>query len=161
MAQWHYGSSAGQHGPVEENELRAMIASGNVGPETLVWRDGMRDWLPLSSVQELQSTSMSSYSPPGAPGYGYYPPVAPTSGLAIASMICGIVGYLTCYFVGLLGIPAVICGHMALNRINSSPYPVGGRGMAISGLILGYLGILITLGSVMALAIAIFRSGSP
>lgn len=156
MAQWHYGSSAGQHGPVEENELRALIASGNVGPETLVWRDGMSDWLPLGSVPELRTGSVSPYAPPGAPGY--YPPVMPTSGLAIASMICGIVGYLTCWFVGILGIPAVICGHMALNRINTSPYPVGGRGMAISGLILGYLGILITVGSVMAFVVTIFPS---
>jgi hypothetical protein len=81
--------------------------------------------------------------------------------LAIASMICGIVGYLTCYFVGILGIPAVICGHMAIQRINQSPYPVGGRGMAISGLILGYLGILITLGIVIFAAIAFFKAANP
>jgi hypothetical protein len=158
MAQWHYGSSAGQHGPVEENELRAMIAAGNLGPETLVWRDGMRDWQPLGRVPELGANSPYSQGPPVP---GYYPPIVPTSGLAIASMICGIAGYFTCYFVGLVGIPAVICGHMALNRINTSPYPMGGRGMAISGLILGYLGILITLGIVTSVVIAISTAGRP
>jgi hypothetical protein len=162
MAQWYYGSSAGQHGPVEENELRAMIASGGVGPQTLVWRDGMSDWLPLQSVPEFGVPPVSPYAAPYSAAPGYYPgaPV-PNSGLAIASMVCGIVGYLTCWFVGILGIPAVICGHMALNQINNSAVPVAGRGMAIAGLILGYLGILITLGAVLSFVFAIVAAGSP
>ncbi len=166
MAQWYYGSSAGQHGPVDENELRAMIASGGVGPQTLVWREGMSDWVPLQSVPEFGLNQPVPYQAPygGAPyggPPGYYPgaPI-PNSGLAIASMVCGIAGYLTCYFVGILGIPAVICGHMALNQINNSPVPVAGRGMAIAGLILGYLGILITLGCLSFVLFAIV-AGSP
>lgn len=163
MSQWYYGSSAGQHGPVDENELRAMIASGGVGPQTLVWREGMSDWMPLQSVPEfgMQQTVAPYHTPYGAPP-GYYPgaPV-PNSGLAIASMVCGIAGYLTCYFVGILGIPAVICGHMAISQINNSAVPVAGRGMAIAGLILGYLGILITLGVVVSFLFAIVAAGSP
>lgn len=167
MSQWYYGSSAGQHGPVEENELRAMIASGGVGPQTLVWRDGMRDWVPLQSIPEFGLNQPVPYQAPyggnpygGAPGY--YPGIqVPTSGLAIASMVCGIAGYLTCYFVGILGIPAVICGHMAISRINSSPMPVAGRGMAIAGLILGYLGILITLGAITFFFFAFASAATP
>jgi hypothetical protein len=160
MAQWYYGSSVGQHGPVEETELRAMIASGGVGPQTLVWRDGMRDWLPLHSVPEFGGPSPAPYAPPVYGGMpGYYPPVA-NSGLAVASMVCGIVGYLTCWFVGILGIPAVICGHMALVQIRDSSLPMAGRGMAIAGLILGYLGILITLGVFSSFLFAI-AAGSP
>ncbi|PAW69937.1 MAG: hypothetical protein B9S38_08790 [Verrucomicrobiia bacterium Tous-C4TDCM] len=162
MAQWYYGSSAGQHGPVDENELRAMIASGGVGPLTLVWREGMSDWMPLQNVPDFGIQQPAPYLPPYGGPLGYYPgaPV-PNSGLAIASMVCGIAGYLTCYFVGILGIPAVICGHMALNRINSSPVPVAGRGMAIAGLILGYLGILITVGTILFFVFAFVASGSP
>jgi hypothetical protein len=159
MAQWYYGSSSGQHGPVEENELRAMIASGGVGPQTLVWRDGMRDWLPLQSVPEFGGHSPSPYAPPGYGGVpGYHPPVA-NSGLAVASMVCGIAGYATCLF-WILSIPAVICGHMALNQIRDSSLPMAGRGMAIAGLILGYLGILITLGLFSSFLFAI-AAGSP
>ena len=164
MSQWYYGSSAGQHGPVDENELRAMIASGGVGPQTLVWRDGMRDWVPLQSIPEfgMQQQPVAPYHAPYGGPPGYYPgaPV-PNSGLAIASMVCGIAGYLTCYFVGVLGIPAVICGHMAISQINNSPVPVAGRGMAIAGLILGYLGILITLGAVLSFVFAVVAAGSP
>lgn len=158
MSQWYYGSSAGQSGPVEENELRALIASGGIGPETLVWRDGMKEWAPLHSVPELQAGGLvTPYQPPASPGYvpGYYQPPAPINGLAIASMVCGIVGIITCYFAGLLGIPAVICGHMALSRINNSPVPVGGRGMAIAGLILGYVGIAASVASIAFFVFAI------
>lgn len=162
MTQWYYGSGAGQHGPVGDGELRELIASGAVGPETLVWRAGMNGWLPLRSVPEFApGGAPPSYLPPSAGGPAYYP-VAPmsTSGLAIASMVCGIAGYLTCYFVGILGLPAVICGHMALNQIHRSPVPLAGRGMAIAGLILGYLGILITLGCISFFVFAVL-AGSP
>jgi len=161
MPQWYYGSSAGQNGPVEEQELRALIASGGVGPETLVWREGMRDWNRLDTVPELSGMPSSPYAPPGstAAGYpGYYPPLGPANGLAIASMVCGIVCILICYFAAILGIPAVICGHMALSQIRNAGIPVAGRGMAIAGLILGYLGILFSLSVVVIFVIAIVSS---
>jgi peptidyl-prolyl cis-trans isomerase B (cyclophilin B) len=62
---------------------------------------------------------------------GYYPPPRPTSGLAIASLVCAILS---------LSIPAVICGHMARTRIRETGE--SGDGMAIAGLVLGYLGII-------------------
>jgi hypothetical protein len=160
MPQWYYGSSAGQTGPVEEGELRALIASGGVGPETLVWRDGMREWLPLQSVPELQGNTVNPYVAPGPGAYvpGYYPPVAPTSGLAIASMVCGIISMILCVYHGLLGLPAVICGHLALSQINSSPLPMAGRGMAIAGVVMGYLGIALSVGFVAFFVFAISAS---
>ena len=80
-------------------------------------------------------------APYGAPaGYpGVLPAGSQSNGLAIASMILGIVGFL---FGLLTAIPAVITGHMALNRIKQNP-ALGGRGMAIAGLVLGYLVIAV------------------
>lgn len=64
-------------------------------------------------------------------------PVVPTtSGLAIASFICGL---LTLFAFPYLGIAAAICGHLALSQIRSSGGFVGGKGFAIAGLILGYV----------------------
>lgn len=161
MAQWYYGSSAGQHGPVPEEEIRAMIVSGGIGPQTLVWREGMPGWQPLLSTPEFGSQAGAGPTPFHGGVAGYYPAVAvQSSGLAVASMVCGIVGYLTCYLVGIFGIPAVICGHMALNRIARSPFPIAGRGMAITGLILGYLGILITLVPFAAILFAFLAANS-
>jgi len=64
---------------------------------------------------------------------------AKTPGTAIASLIMGIASLATCTGP-LLGIPAVICGHIGLSRINNSGSPQG-KGIAIAGLITGYIGI--------------------
>lgn len=97
-----------------------------------------------------------AYAPPAAqpgyalpasqPGYGAYPsagyPAAasrPTSPLAVASLICGIAGVVLIWAIipVLASIAAVITGHMALGQIKRQP-GIGGRGLAIAGLILGY-----------------------
>ncbi|WP_168380838.1 MULTISPECIES: DUF4190 domain-containing protein [unclassified Microbacterium] len=87
------------------------------------------------------------YAPPASPsGYGAYPsagyPAAasrPTSPLAVTSLICGIAGLVLIWAIipVLASIAAVITGHMALGQIKRQP-GVGGRGLAIAGLILGY-----------------------
>jgi len=64
------------------------------------------------------------------------PPAPKNPGLAITSLVCGIVGFLT---GPLTGIPAIITGHLALGKINKSAGSLGGSGKAITGLILGYI----------------------
>ena len=60
-------------------------------------------------------------------------------GAALASLVLGILGLV---LIGPLGsIPAVICGHMALSRIKKNPDALGGDGLALAGLILGYVQI--------------------
>lgn len=55
-----------------------------------------------------------------------------TNGLAIASLILGLCG---------LGVPAVVCGHIALSQIRRSGGVQEGRGIAIGGLVAGYIAI--------------------
>ena len=153
MALWYYGSSAGQKGPVEEQEIRELIAAGQVGPETMVWSDGMTDWTRLDQGPGLLPGFASPYAPPQSFAPGYYHPVA-SSGLATGSLVCGIVAVLTCPLGGIPGIAAVICGHLAISRIRQSPVPVTGRVLAIAGLVMGYLGILFTLAAVVIFVIA-------
>jgi hypothetical protein len=64
-------------------------------------------------------------------------PVAPTNGLAIGSMVCGFAGIVT---FGFAAIPAVILGHIARSQIKQTGEP--GDGMAVTGLVLGYMGLL-------------------
>jgi hypothetical protein len=72
-----------------------------------------------------------------------YPPLQPVqknSGLAIASLVCGIVAYTFLPF--LAAIAAVITGHMAMAEINRSNGVITGKGMAITGLVMGYIQIV-------------------
>jgi Domain of unknown function (DUF4190)/Domain of unknown function (DUF1707) len=79
---------------------------------------------------------------------GYYPvPATPTSGLAIGALICGIAELFT---LGFAAIPAVILGHLARAQIKRTGER--GDGMAIAGLVLGYLGIGIWTLIIVALA---------
>ena len=62
-----------------------------------------------------------------------------TSALAIWSLVLGILS-LMCFTI-FTGIPGVICGHKALSRIKKSGGALTGQGLAIAGLVTGYLGI--------------------
>jgi hypothetical protein len=73
-----------------------------------------------------------------------------TAGVAIASLVLGILGLI---LLGPLGsIPAVICGHVAMSRIKKSPDDLEGNGMALAGLILGYvqIGLMVVMIPLMA-----------
>jgi len=63
-----------------------------------------------------------------------------TSGLAIASLILGIVGPCT---VGLGSIVGVILGIVGLVKIGKSAGQLGGRGLAIAGLVVSGIGVVI------------------
>lgn len=81
--QWFYSKSGIQLGPVEQGELIAKIASGEVAANDLAWREGMADWLPCGQVPELRAMvpqgpqvadplaggARSPYSPPQAHAY--------------------------------------------------------------------------------------------
>src|SRR5436190_14039955 len=72
-----------------------------------------------------------------------------TSGLAIWSLVLGVLA-MFCFSI-LAGIPAVICGHTALSRIKRSGGILEGKGLAIGGLVTGYLSIaLIPLIAILA-----------
>lgn len=76
---------------------------------------------------------------------GYAEPPSPT--LSIISMVLGIINAITfCIPSMLLAPAAIICGHIALIKGQFSPIqPAPGRSMAITGLILGYVGMTIML----------------
>ena len=61
---------------------------------------------------------------------------AETSGKAITSLICGLL-----FFVPFAFIAAVVFGHIALSEVKRSAGRLKGEGLAIAGLVLGYLWI--------------------
>ncbi len=61
-----------------------------------------------------------------------------TSGFAVTSLVVGILGLC----IVPLGVIAVIFGHLSLRQIKKSAGATGGYGIAVAGLIIGYIGIL-------------------
>ncbi len=87
-----------------------------------------------------------AYAPPGAGQYGQYPPPYPpsgyhapsTNGLAIASLVLGLVGWVPC---GVGSILAVVFGFVARTQIRNSQGRQGGDGLAMAGIVLGFVAI--------------------
>jgi len=66
-----------------------------------------------------------------------------TSSLAIASAVLGVSSWLG--FAALASIPAIITGHMARRQIRDGGGYVEGGGLALLGLIAGYLNLVVTI----------------
>lgn len=138
---WYYAQNARQAGPVPQEELQRLLREQQIPRDAPVWRDGMPEWTPAHQVAELTEglpAGMLSQPPPGAP----YQQMPQTNAMAITSMILGICGLFVAWIF--TAIPAVICGHIARRQIRESGGMQTGDGMALAGLITGYLVIVLT-----------------
>lgn len=48
--QWYYVVNDQQNGPVSDSELQLLIRTGQLSRSTLLWREGMADWLPAEQL---------------------------------------------------------------------------------------------------------------
>lgn len=95
---------------------------------------------------------------PSYPAYPYAPP-RPTEGLAIASLVISCVGVLgLCLWSigGLLGIVGAILGHVARRRIRATG--AGGSGLALAGIIVGWVITGVAVLGALALVLLIANS---
>jgi hypothetical protein len=60
MAAWFYVSNGQQSGPVDEVHLRQLIATGAVGPDDLVWAEGMPQWVAVRAAPHLAAAPMAA-----------------------------------------------------------------------------------------------------
>jgi prepilin-type processing-associated H-X9-DG protein len=69
-----------------------------------------------------------------------------TSGKAIASFILGLCSFILCLITG---IPAIILGILGLGDINNPKNNLSGKGLAISGIVMGSLGAVLIIPSML------------
>jgi hypothetical protein len=69
------------------------------------------------------------------------PVIGKTAGIAITSLVLGILSFVLFFLGILLSIPGVICGHIAKSRISKSAGALKGDGLALAGIIIGYVNI--------------------
>lgn len=54
---WYYALGPDEFGPVSESEMQTLIANGTVTGTTQVWKDGMGEWGPASTIPGLIPSS--------------------------------------------------------------------------------------------------------
>jgi len=146
-----------QLGPFDESQISDGLNSGEISLEDLAWKEGLTEWVRLGDLLhepqkiptpfQARPTAKANFINPSTSGRENTPSIVAKKNepLSIWALVLGIVSLATLFLCvgGFVGIPAVICGHFGLSRIKRQPL-LGGRGMAIAGLISGYLSILIT-----------------
>ncbi|HWI44162.1 MAG TPA: DUF4190 domain-containing protein [Nocardioides sp.] len=97
----------------------------------------------------------SPYGQPYQAPYGYQP-AQTTNGLAIASLVVSIISITA--FCGLTGIVGAILGHVARKQIRERNQ--GGAGMALAGIIIGWIGVALVVVFALVMIIAIASDDS-
>lgn len=72
---WYYTLNNQQVGPVDEKEIKKLVASGVITPATMLWTAGMPGWAPIS--QTPLASLMGSVPPPVMPPATYAAPYVP------------------------------------------------------------------------------------
>jgi hypothetical protein len=99
----------------------------------------------VSQVPKAPSAPVSPAQLSVSPASSTNPVVPQTSGFAIASMVLGIIGISAGFFCCGPVFPslAVILGHMSFSKISKNPTLYSGKGLAIAGLTMGYVGLVL------------------
>ena len=90
-------------------------------------------------VAPVAKAPSAPWSPPGAVGPA---PVPTVNGFAVAALVLG----LCCWCGSIPGILAVIFGYVALGQIARSEGRQKGRGLAIAGIVLGWIAVAVLAG---------------
>jgi hypothetical protein len=125
--------------------------TGNPADPGLPTPEGIRPGAPEPQAAWMPAQPAAWTPPPGYPPYpGYvYAPARPTNGMAIASMVVSIASLLVC--AGLPGIVGALLGHSARRQIRERGEE--GDGMALAGVIVGWIGFGLGIAVVIVYAI--------
>jgi type IV pilus assembly protein PilA len=101
----------------------------------------------------METPAPAALPPTQTPGAPRAP--SPTSGLDTASLFLGIVSLIGGFFLLVPPLLAVVFGHLSLSQTKKNP-ALGGRGMGIAGLVMGYVAVL----SFLIFAVGLFAAMS-
>lgn len=151
---WYYADDAGGQHPVAADSLPALVGSGRVRRDTLVWNETMTAWaeaasalpdlfsaippqLSLAQRREIMTGRNDSFPPPQSK----------TDPVAVCALVFGVLGLPVCLPV--FSIPAIVCGHIGRKRAKEETVPSANGGLALGGLIMGYVGFAVMLAIVL------------
>ena len=62
---WFYAYQGQRAGPVDDDEFARLVGNGTVADQTLVWRDGMPDWMPFAQARAIPLAPAASVAGSG------------------------------------------------------------------------------------------------
>jgi len=144
--QIHVARDGKQLGVFSLDEINRQLAAGTLSLSDQAWYEGAAGWAALSTVPGVTAAapgSATQISPAPTPSAAVtLAPQKKVEPLAIASLVLS--GIAICGFCcGLFlvaAIAGVVCGHLALSKIKANP-ELEGHGLAMSGIIIGYVAI--------------------
>jgi prepilin-type processing-associated H-X9-DG protein len=123
------GGDHKQYGPVTLEDLRKWIAQGRLDAQNKVQLEGTDEWKSLGEIPELSEALRNRVPPPPLPST---PVSSPCSGLAVTSLVLGILGAFTCGITALFGL---VLGIIAMVKVSNSRGALRGGGLALAGVI--------------------------
>jgi len=138
------GTDQKEYGPVSSDQIQQWITQGRVNAQTKAQSDS-GEWKALGDFPEFASLFGPAVPPMAASAPAYIPPSArplPTSGLAIASLVLGILGIFSCGFTALIGL---ILGIVSMGQVRKSNGTMGGGGIALAGTVVSAVFLLFTI----------------
>jgi prepilin-type processing-associated H-X9-DG protein len=135
------GGDQKQYSLVTEDNLRSWIAEGRLNPQSLIKADGDAEFRALADFPEFADAFAARVAPETEAPFlaAEASASAKTSGLAITSLVLGILGVLTCGTTALIGL---ILGIIALVKVKQSRGALGGGGIALAGIIVSAIFVL-------------------
>ncbi len=135
------GTDGKEYGPVSDNQVRLWVAQGRLNAQSKIRPEGAQEWKSIGESPELGVALPPDPPPVAASGSS----TGSVSGLAIASLVLGVVGPAT---AGLTGVAGLILGIIALVKISKSQGRLRGTGLAVAGICVS--GVMLLLLPIMA-----------
>lgn len=87
---WYYAENNERRGPIEDAAFQTLVNSGTIKPETLVWRDGLSEWIPFSQAAgSVSAAAPITSSPVASPAGSVDAAVTSPVSAAAACSQCG------------------------------------------------------------------------
>lgn len=138
-----------QIGPYTGVQLAEYAGNGSIAPETMVWAEGMENWVPAAQIENLFPAAVIQVAPaPPAEIVAY-----PSPGVKASSF-----GMWTWFLVG--GIILIVIGIFSMGMVaeeNQGPES-GGEGMILAMLGLMGVGYLLTVISAIVFYVYLYRA---
>ncbi len=144
------GADQKQYGSITDESVRRWIAEARLSAQSLMKAEGETEFRPLETFPEfaeaLAAKAAVGLTPPPLPATAIATGATPakTSGVAVASLVLGILSIITCGVTLLISAPlGLVLGLVAMNKIGKSQGQLGGRGLALAGLITSCTALLL------------------